>query len=97
MCLLDLPYIVSKRLAVVWVGWPKILPNFDIHIALDSHYKAVPVAIVVVKQTSGTGVMEHFLDVLRECHVIFCDVLQSDCTVIEATGSRTRVGIEARI
>ena len=49
--------------------------NFDIYIALDSYYRAMPIAIVVVKQTSRTGVTEHFLDVLRESYIILYDVL----------------------
>ena len=69
-----MPYIVSKRLAIVWVGWLKILSNFDIYIALDSYYRTILVAIIVVEQTSGMGVMEHFLDVLREGYIVFYDV-----------------------
>ena len=53
----------------------KVLLNLDIYIALDSYYRAVLVAVVVVEQTSGMGVMEYFLDVLREGYVVFCDVL----------------------
>ena len=70
-----MPYIVSKRLAVVLVGWPKVLPNLDIYIALDSYHRAVPVAIVVIEQTSRTGVIEHFLDILRESYIVFYDIL----------------------
>ena len=49
MCFFDLLYIVSKRLAVVWVWRTKVLPNFNIYIALDSYYRAVLVAVVVVE------------------------------------------------
>ena len=69
-----MPYIVSKRLAVVLVGWPKILLNLDIYIALDSYYGAILVAIVVIEQASGTGIMEYFLDILRESYIVLCDV-----------------------
>ena len=55
------------------------------------------VAIVVVEQTSGTGIVEYFLDVLREGYIVLCDVLQGDCSVIEATGSRARIGIKVYI
>ena len=92
-----MPYIVSKRLAVVLVGWPKILPNLDIYIALDSYYRAILVAIVVVEQTSGTGVMEYFLEILREGYIVPCDVFQGNYTVIETIGSRAYIGIETRI
>ena len=40
------------------------MPNLDIYIALDSYYRAMLVAIVIVEQTSGIGVIEYFLDVL---------------------------------
>ena len=50
------------------------MPNLDIYIALDSYYRAVLVAIVVVEQTSGTGVTEYFLDILQEGYIVFCDV-----------------------
>ena len=70
-----MPYIVSKRLAVVLIGWTKVLSNLDIYIALDSYYRAVLVAIVVVEQTSGTGIVEYFLDILREGYIILCDIL----------------------
>ena len=92
-----MPYIVSKRLAIVWVGWPKILPNFDIYIALDSHYRAIPVAIVIIEQTSGTGVIEHFLDILQEGYIVLYDVLQGNYTVVKVTGSYTCIGIKAYI
>ena len=91
-----MPYIVSKRLAVVWVGWPKILPNFDIYIALDSHYRTILVTIIIVEQTSRTGVIEHFLDILREGYIVFYNILQGNYTVIKATGSRTCIAIEMR-
>ena len=55
------------------------------------------VAIVVVEQTSGTGITEYFLDILREGYIILYDVLQGDYTVIEATGSCARIGIEVYI
>ena len=70
-----MPYIVSKRLAVILIGWPKILPNFDIYIALDSYYRAILVAVIIVEQTSRTGVIEHFLDVLQEGYIVFYDIL----------------------
>ena len=69
-----MPYIVSKQLAVVLIGRIKVLPNLDIYIALDSYYRAILVAIIVVKQTSGTGVTEHFLDVLREGYIVLYDI-----------------------
>ena len=71
--------------------------NFNIYIALDSYYRAILVAIVVVEQTSRTGVMEHFLDILREGYIVFCDVFQGNYTVVEAIGSYTRVGVEVYI
>ena len=49
--------------------------NLNIYIALDSYYRAVLVAIVVVKQTSRTGVVEYFLDILRKGYIILYDVL----------------------
>ena len=33
------------------------------------------VAIVIIEQTSGTGIIEYFLDVLREGYIVFYDVL----------------------
>ena len=73
------------------------MPNFNIHIALDSHYRAVLVAIIVIKQTSGTGIIEHFLDILQESYIVFYNVFQGNYAVIETTGSCTRISIEARI
>ena len=73
------------------------MPNLDIYIALDSHYRAMPVAIIVIKQTSGTGVTEYFLDILRKSYIVLCNVFQGDYTVIEMTGSYTCIGIEAYI
>ena len=70
-----MPYIVSKQLAIVLIGWTKVLPNLNIYIALDSYYRAVLVAIVVIEQTSGTGVTEYFLDVLRKGYIVFYNVL----------------------
>ena len=52
------------------------------------------VAIVIVKQTSGTGVTEYFLDILQESYIILYDILQGNYTVIEATGSYTRISVE---
>ena len=49
--------------------------NLNIYIALDSYYRVVLVAIVIVKQTSRIGIIEHFLDILREGYIILCDVL----------------------
>ena len=72
------------------------MPNFNIYIALDSYYRAILVAIVIVKQTSKTDVMEHFLDVLREGYIVLYDVLQGDYSVIEAIGSYTCISVEAR-
>ena len=92
-----MPYIVSKRLAIVLIGRTKVLPNLNIYITLDSYYRAMLVTIVVVKQTSKTGVIEYFLDVLREGYIILCDILQGNYSVIEAIGSRTYIGIETRI
>ena len=54
----------------------------------------MPVAIVIVKQTSRTGVTEHFLDILRESYIVFCNILQGNYTVIKVTGSRARISIE---
>ena len=73
------------------------MSNFDIYIALDSYYRAVLVAIIIVKQTSGTGVTEHFLDILREGYIVFYDVLQGNYTVIKATGSYTCIDVETHI
>ena len=92
-----MPYIVSKRLAVVLIRWTKVLPNFNIYIALDSHYRAILVIIVIVEQTSGTGIMEYFLDILRKGYIVLCNILQGNYTIVEAIGSYTRVGIEAYI
>ena len=39
--------------------------------------------------------MEYFLDILREGYIVFCDILQGDYTVIEVTGSYTRISVEA--
>ena len=39
--------------------------------------------------------MEYFLDVLREGYIVFRDIFQGNYTVIEATGSRTRINVEA--
>ena len=55
------------------------------------------VTIIVIEQTSGTGITEHFLDVLREGYIILYDVLQGNYTVVEATGSRAYIGIETYI
>ena len=41
--------------------------------------------------------MEYFLDILREGYIVLCDVLQSNYTVVKATGSYTYIGVEARI
>ena len=90
-----MPYIVSKGLAVVLIGRIKVLLNFNIYIALDSHYRAILVTIVVIEQTSGIGVTEYFLDILQEGYIILYNILQGDYTVIEVTGSRTYIGIEA--
>ena len=48
--------------------------NFDIYITLDSYYRAILVAIVIVKQTSRTGIIEYLLDILREGYIVFCDI-----------------------
>ena len=55
------------------------------------------VAIIIVEQTSRIGVMEHFLDVLQESYIVFYNVLQGDYTIVEATGSRTRINVETRM
>ena len=73
------------------------MPNFDIYITLDSYYRAVLVAIVIVKQTSGTGVTEYFLDILRESYIILYDVFQGNYTIIEAIGSYTCIDVEIRV
>ena len=57
----------------------------------------MPVAIIVVEQTSRTGITEHFLDVLQESYIVFYNILQGNYTIIEATGSHTRINVEARI
>ena len=55
------------------------------------------VAIVVVEQTSGTGVTEYFLDILREGYIVLYNVLQGNYTVIKATGSYTYISVEMYI
>ena len=92
-----MPYIVSKRLAIVLIKRTKVLANFDIYITLDSYYRAILVAIIVIEQTSGTGITEYFLDILRESYIVFCDVFQGNYTIIETTGSYTYISIEACI
>ena len=57
----------------------------------------MPVTIVVIKQTSETGITEHFLDILQEGYIVFYNILQGDYTVIKATGSYTHINVEARI
>ena len=70
-----MPYIVSKRLAVVLIGWTKVLPNLDIYIALDSYYRAILVAIIIIEQTSETGIIEYFLDILQKGYIVFYNIL----------------------
>ena len=72
----------------------KVLLNLNIYITLDSYYRAVLIAIVIIKQTSGMGIMEHFLDILQEGYIVFYDILQGNYTVIEATGSCTYISIK---
>ena len=73
------------------------MPNFNIHITPDSHYRAILVTIVIVKQTSRTGVTEHFLDILQESYIILYDILEGNYTIIKATGSHTYIDIETYI
>ena len=91
-----MPYIVSKRLTIVLVRRTKVLLNLDIYITLNSHYRAVPVAIVVIEQTSGTGITEYFLDILQEGYIVFYDIFQGNYTIIEVIGSHTHIGVKAR-
>ena len=55
------------------------------------------VTIIVIKQTSGMGITEHFLDILRKGYIVFYNILQGNYTIIETTGSRARISVEARI
>ena len=57
----------------------------------------MPVAIVIIKQTSRTGIIEHFLDILQESYIVLYDVFQGNYTIIEATGSRAYIGVEVYI
>ena len=55
------------------------------------------VTIVVVEQTSGTGITEYFLDILQESYIVIYDVLQGNYTIIKATGSYTRISVKTPI
>ena len=73
------------------------MPNLNIYITLDSYYRAVLVAIVIIKQTSRTGIMEYFLDILREGYIVFYNVLQGNYTIIKAMDSRIYINVEVYI